>query len=132
MRSVTKYYAFDGTEFDTAEECLAYEAELHHRLNEVVIFFDSNRNILVDPTPDIVNDKAYYMYILNKAGCEDLFNWLIREVGFVEPTCRFLQNEVLCWDNDKETWKNMTVEYKVLKIQHDSIVSKATLRGDGA
>lgn len=132
MRSVPKYYAVDETEFDTAEECLAYEAELHHRLNDVVIFFDSNRNILVDPTPDIVNDKAYYMYILNTAGCEDLFNWLIREVGFVGPACRFLQNEVLRWDNEEEKWKNMTIEYRVLKTLHESIVSKATLRGDGA
>lgn len=116
MRVETHYFADDDTEFDTEEECLAYEAMLKEQL-DAVAFFDDDFNEVTE----VKNIESYgvYMYIKDKSKAEALFNRLGEYISFDKPDFGVSTGDVLQWtDAGWESIKNrieelQTVFYKI-------------------
>ena len=50
MRTVTVYYAYDGTEFYDSEECKAYEGQAIYHINQwnrCCTFLDNNMDYMI-------------------------------------------------------------------------------------
>lgn len=74
MREVTMYYAYDGTEFDSREECLRYERNVLNLMKEIdsaYSFFDMDMNVFIAPVDD--NIDVWF----------DWFGWVFDECVFI-------------------------------------------------
>lgn len=113
MRTVSVYYAYDGTEFYDPEECKAYEDQAIYHINQwnrCCIFFDSNMDYMIlAPGLDIEKaldcfyemlDKCAYIKINEKIP-SDSFNFLTMTLDYYLP-----DNEVglYKYDYDKGEW----------------------------
>lgn len=124
MTIETKYIAFDGTKFDNEKDCLEYEASIQEKFR-CVVFLDKNRNVIVHPSVVQVEQEAYFMYIVDAKKSPELFDWISSQTGFISPSCRYNDNDVLEWDNPEEIWRNQTTEYLLLKSKVESVASRA-------
>ena len=70
MRTVTVYYAYDGTEFYNPEECKEYERPAMYHINQwnrCCIFFDNNMDYMIlAPGLDIEETLDYFYEMLGK------------------------------------------------------------------
>ena len=81
MRIEITYYADDGEEFDNEEECREYERDVRERL-ESVIFFNQFQELMSEPTIYEIEEKAYYLTVLDPKMAENLFDWLDDQISF--------------------------------------------------
>lgn len=108
MRIETTYYADDGTEFYSKEECEAYEKEWEESLDSV-LFFDEAMNPLT--TPEELDDM-WYLFIVDEPKSRTLFQHIVDQRGLDVPTeeCQFSAGEVLMYDEDGgwgDSWINL-------------------------
>lgn len=108
MRIETTYYADDGTEFDTEEECLAYEQEWQDSIGSA-LFFDENMKPLLK---DEELDDVWYLFIVDEPKSRVLFQHIVDQRGLDVPTeeCQFSAGEVLMYDEDGgwgDSWINL-------------------------
>lgn len=116
MRKEVHYFADDDTEFDTEEECLAYEAMFKEQL-DAVAFFDDDFNEITD----VENIEGYgvYMYIKDRGKAEALFDRLYEYISFDKPDFDVSNGDVIQWtDAGWESIKDrieelQTVFYKI-------------------
>ena len=94
MRTETIYYAFDDSEFDNEEECLAYEKEIKDRMNAAV-FYDDEKAI-VDVEKDGTGN-VYYIRIVDAKRALFLFAWLCDYCGFDYPNDDDSQPPLVRW-----------------------------------
>ena len=109
MRIETTYYADDGTEFYSKEECIAYEKEWAESLDSV-LFFDEAMNPLT--TPEELDDM-WYLFIVDEPKSRILFSHITDQRGTCVPTdcIAYSAGEVLMYDEDGEwfdSWINLS------------------------
>lgn len=112
MRSETTYYAFDDTEFYSAEECLAYEKSVSEQMTAAE-FYDDEMN-LVDVQKDGTGD-AYYIRIINAEKAPGLFSWLNDQYGFEYPQGEFEDGDVFSYDTRCDEWINLINQKKLIE-----------------
>ena len=112
MRSETTYYAFDDTEFYSAEECIAYEKSVSEQMTAAE-FYDDEMN-LVDVQKDGTGD-AYYIRIINAEKAHGLFSWLNDQYGFEYPQGAFEDGDVFSYDTRCDEWINLINQKKLIE-----------------
>ena len=97
VRKEVHYFADDGTEFDTEEECLEYERTFKDQIT-AVRFFDDD----YDELSDLEHIEGYgvYMYIVDRDKAELLFNRLGEYISFDQPDFGVSNGDVLMWQDD--------------------------------
>lgn len=86
MEKIITYKAFDGTMFNSEDECFSYESKhTHHNLFHIK-FFDKNGQLYFIDKNKMFSDKIYYkceeIYIPEESFKD--FLWLSRECGWYE------------------------------------------------
>ncbi len=81
MRIEITYFADDGEEFGTEEECREYEESLKTDLNSV-IFFTEDHKLMKYPKLKDIEQEAYYLKVLDPEKAEKLFDWLHYQISF--------------------------------------------------
>lgn len=106
MRIEIHYFAEDDTEFDTEEECKAYEQSLWDNFDSVV-FFDDHFNIMNRERNSIsgIADLAWYIEILDGEKAERLFKWLYSFAGMcTDGLTDLVAGDIYAWDNTDSVW----------------------------
>lgn len=106
MRIEITYFADDDTEFDTEEECRAYEARQTEDFKSV-LFFDEDLNQLTECNEDTFA-CAIYMKILDGEKADRLMKW---QWGYFGVCMDGLPSElhdgdIYAWDDITELWYN--------------------------
>ena len=109
MRIEKTYYAFDETEFDDEESCLAYERETRANLGAAK-FFDDDRKP-VDVAKDGTGD-VYFIRIKDKEKAPELFSWLCKYYGFEYPTDEYENEDLFVYDCDHDEWVNLNEQLR--------------------
>ena len=122
------YVADDGKEFETEEECIAYENRdsIHKILDAVTLYnIDGeriNRATVFENFIELFNSYlTKYLIIDSSANEEDLirFSSFLYNVHGVEfPTCAGKYR----WDSDKENWVEFEEDIRNFKAMWDSII----------
>ena len=112
MRSETTYYAFDDTEFYSAEECLAYEKSVSEQMTAAE-FYDDEMN-LVDVQKDGTGN-VYYIRIINAEKAPGLFSWLYDQYGFDYPRGEFEDGDVFSYYARNDEWINLINQKKLIE-----------------
>ena len=120
MHSVTTWYAFDETEFDSKEECEEYERTTLDLINSVM-FFDYEMNYLKDPTVADIEELAFYMIITDVKKAEALFDYLPRYISFEAPN-RIENGSMFEYDKDDCSWIDLQYEYVVIGARLERLV----------
>ena len=120
MRTEIHYFADDETEFDTEEECRAYEEEFMDLLSSVQ-FFDENF-ITVRTVEDIETD-AVFMYIKDSLKACDLFDRLCGWISFEAPYGVPYYNGDILWMKDTGEWINIGMEIDRMTAIKDTVLS---------
>lgn len=94
------FVAEDGTEFDTEEECLAYEQAVSET---GMRFFDSKLKEIKTDTAVTAADNAYFIVVENDEQAMAFISYLRSEYGTVMP-CPVSDGQVWGYDAEKETW----------------------------
>ena len=113
------YIADDGTEFDTEEECRAYENEFNDLLASVE-FFDENF-ILIRKVEDVESDVTF-MYIRDAKKAKKLFPRLCDYISFESPDYVAYETGDTLWFNDVGCWVNVDAEIKRLNTIRRTII----------
>lgn len=101
--TITKtYVAFDDTEFDNEDDCLAYEKAVM-KSAEAVVFLDGTKQRITE----FGDYSCHSMYMLiKKAGeAEELFRWLDEYYGFEWPNDELEDGAMYKWVDDR--WINL-------------------------
>lgn len=102
MKKVVTWVAEDETEFDTEEECYAYE----HRYDGVMdaaVFLDDEFNVIEQDFEQIY-DRFVYIVIKDKEKAPGLFDALHDyEWCFVRPE-EYSDATILMWDSEEECY----------------------------
>lgn len=106
MRTETTYYAFDETEFDNEQDCLAYEESLNRSMASV-IFFNENRKRIVQPTCEDIECYAMYMKIVDADKAEEIFDWLPAYISFEKPKGKLKNGTLYSYNCDNGGWDDM-------------------------
>ena len=113
MRTVTVYYAYDGTEFDSAVECKKYErhaSSLMREFNRHVFLLDIMKRPIICPTTIRIEDiltwfhQAYGLcsYVnINTELSNDLITFIDRDLGLIFPPNKV---GLYRYDYDKDEW----------------------------
>ena len=116
MRSETTYYANDETEFDSEEECLAYEAALKNA-SKSVHFFDEHQARMSNATPEDVCNYSIYAKIIDAELAKKHFKWLYEFVGMTVPKIELHNGDVIKWDGESDDWVNLSDHVKRLQTE---------------
>ena len=129
MRAETKYYAIDDTEFDTREECEAYEKALKDGFNSIV-FFDENMKQITGFDPGHISDYAFFMGIREPEKAYEFIRWLYGYAGMCIDGIpeNMKAGEAYAWDNSDGEWHNPAAKLAELS----AIVDKIAKAVDGA
>ena len=117
MREVTMYYAYDGSEFNDREECLAYEEDtldLMKEIDSAYSFFDMDMNVFIAPADDNIDvwldwfgwvfDEC--VFICRDANLSDAAN------DFIRRECGYgIQNTDFDWDLGWFRWSEEDIDW---------------------
>lgn len=108
MRIETKYFADDDTEFETEEECRAYEQFQKDCMGAVAIF-DDEMNYLDSPTLEQMESYAFYIYIRDGGKATSLFSWLGEQISFDDDGIKYplVAGDLYAFNADNGKWNNM-------------------------
>ena len=109
MRVEVTYYAFDGEEFSTKEECLAYEEELRSGFDSV-LFFDESKAIMESPDAEDIEKDAYFVLVLDEGKARGLFEWLRYQISFEWGEEDVIKGDYYKWTEDG--WVNINRVYR--------------------
>lgn len=119
MKKVVTWIADDGEEFDTEEQCLAYEHRFDDAL-DAALFLDDDFNV-IPFNLERVYDSFQYIVIKDAEKARDLFwaiyNW---EICFVIPK-GYKNWDILSWNGDCESYDFLYEERRKLNDKIDSI-----------
>ena len=108
MRTEITYYADDGTEFDTEDECLAYEKEGEEALGSVLCFDEEMKPLTMTGE----YHDPYYIFIVDADRSRTLFERIADQRGICLPTkaSEYSNGDVLMYDEDgswDDSWLNL-------------------------
>lgn len=108
MRIETKYFADDDTEFESEEECRAYEQFQKDCMGAVAIF-DDDMNYMDSPTLEEIESYAFYIFIRSGAKAESLFSWLKEQISFDDDGIKYplVAGELYAFSADNGKWYDM-------------------------
>ena len=109
MRVEVTYYAFDGEEFSTKEECLAYEEGLRSGFDSV-LFFDESKAIMESPDAEDIEKDAYFVLVLDEGKARGLFEWLRYQISFEWGEEDVIKGDYYKWTEDG--WVNINRVYR--------------------
>lgn len=119
MQIKTTYIADDGEEFNTQEECFAYE----HRFDNAMyaaIFLDDDFNVIPFDL-EKVYDQFIYIVIRDAEKAKDLFDAIHDyEWCFVRPET-YSNGDFLMWDTEDEWYVNLKQESVKIQAKIDAI-----------
>lgn len=103
------YIADDGEEFDSEEECLAYEKAAKERFNSV-IFFNENKEIIENPTLDEIESEAFFFYPTDEKKMHAVIDWLNYQLGmgWNEMMDPIVANHFYGYSTKLEGWFDLT------------------------
>lgn len=109
MRVEKTYYAFDETEFNDEESCLAYEQEVRAKLGAAKFFDDERKPV------DAVKEgtgSVYFVRIEDKDKAPEFFSWLCQYCGFDYPVGDYENGDIFVYDCDHEDWVNLNEQLR--------------------
>ena len=106
METKITYIADDGEEFDSEEECLAYENAFKHVGG--VIAFDEDKHVVF--SAEEVATEAEYYYITNAEKARKTFAFIDDYYGTEVPTT-FDDGDLFRFDYDRDKWVNVFNEF---------------------
>ena len=109
MRIEVKYFADDETEFETEEECRAYEEATALNMGSVV-WFDEDLNRMDSPGILDIESSAYGMYIIDEEKAVGLCNWLYEQISFQPPHIEMPKGAFLWYDVEIDEWVDVGKE----------------------
>lgn len=122
MRIEISYFAVDDTEFDTKEECEAYEDALGEGFKSIV-FFDEDMKQIDVFNAERISESAFYMGIREPEKAYDFIRWLYGYAGLcIDGIPENLKaGDVYAWDNDDGEWHNPMEKLRKLQATVDKI-----------
>ena len=120
MRIETTYYAFDDTEFDNAEECLAYEEPIKQLLDSCV-FLNSDKEEITKDNLEDVQGNCFYIYVKSEKANE-LFPWMYDTYGFEYPSNEVEADDIFMWDERRDEWFNVRNRVNYLTNEMLSVI----------
>ena len=128
MRTETRYYAIDDTEFDSAEECLAYEAELKTQLDGFLLFDEHGQPLTFKDSTyreyDAISSYLRVIYIVDADKAIHGLKWLSDQTGcYLPPLDELDSGQIWYDDTDQWDWVNLTERYNTCKSIIQSIQS---------
>lgn len=125
MTTKTTYIANDGEEFETEEECLAYEKAMDP--SEGVVMFDSEYEILHGGVPAAMYEAAMYLYIINEKKATAFFNWIGVNTGYNTPS-DYHTGDLLYYsdyhDYNKDDYSNLDKDISELIKKKEILIGK--------
>lgn len=120
MRIETTYFAFDDTEFDTEEECIAYETEQNALWDSVVLLDEEFHG----PKPGIgmlefAVGFAIYVKVIDVEKYGKLFNWVYEYSGTsMPPVDTIYTGGVFKYDESvRENWIDLTERLREITME---------------
>lgn len=126
MRIETIYYADDGTEFDTEEECRQYESAITDGMDSC-LFYDGDMKKIEGGFEEIW-DHTEYVAILDEEKVKPLFNYLWDMYGF-KPPMGYNTGDIFAWNAHDETWSDLKEEFYTISCIMGVITKDMTERG---
>lgn len=125
MRVETKYFAFDETEFETEEECAAYEKKLDELWDSVILLdeeFRTYEDAKMEPL-EFAESSAIYVKVLDADKAGELINWIYEYSGISMPPVDMLYTGgVFKFDaNAREEWVDLTERLREVTMEMESI-----------
>ena len=120
MRVETHYFADDDTEFDTEEECLAYERTFKEQLDAVLFFTDDFEEVT---SVEDIDGYGVYMLIKDRDKAECLFDRLGEYISFDKPDFGVSTGDVLQWTD--AGWESIKDRIEELQTVFYKITEKA-------
>lgn len=115
MRIETKYFADDGEEFATEQECREYELKMEDIFSGAV-FLDRKFDV-VENDYNAINDYAQYAVIVNSDKAQKLFE-AIYESGCEFPGLPvYSDGDIWEWDSNNYEWDEISVQIRALKAK---------------
>lgn len=116
MRIETKYFADDDTEFETEEECRAYE-QFHKDCMESIAIFDDEMNYMDSPTLEQIESYAFYIYIRDGYKASRLFSWLKEQISFDDEGIDYpiVSGELYAFNAENGKWYEMDAQLVSLR-----------------
>lgn len=102
MTIIKTYVAFDDTEFNDEESCLAYEKAVM-KSTEAVVFLDGTRSRITEFGE--YSSRSMYMLVKKAEEAKDLFRWLDEYYGFEWPNDEIEDGAMYKWVDDR--WVNL-------------------------
>lgn len=131
MEQITIFKAFDGTLFDTEEECLEYEGQNYPSddgLKYIYLWDENMRPIVLDTdgifSYAILYERTHWFILkkINNSSVECITR--ILETGHYPYPEEFIEGDVYAWS--KDGWYNYSAEFREIKdnleIIHGSII----------
>lgn len=133
MRIETKYFAWDESEFDTEEECLAYEKGLEDMWSGVVLI-DEEYRTQVDaqmPAHDFLEGFALYIKVLDVEKAKEMINWVTEYSGVsVPPVDMIYENGLFKFDEDaQDEWVDLYERLREVTLEVESVEKKVNSLG---
>lgn len=112
MRVEIRYFADDGEEFQSEQECVEYERNLEDIFSGAV-FLDGKFNAIENDF-NAINDYAQYTAVVNADKAKRLF-FAIRESGCdFPPLPVYRDGDIWQWDSVSYEWVEISVEIRAL------------------
>ena len=107
MTTKVTYIACDGEEFETAEECLAYEKAMDP--SDSLVMLDDDYCIIEGYDPASMYEHAMYLYIVDDKKVVSFFNWIEINTGYIIPEM-YKTGDLLYYDNLSNNYVNLNKE----------------------
>ena len=122
MEIITKYVAFDGTEFDCEEDCANYEFET--KAKDCIKYFtlyDYDRKPIKFCADDKNLGDVFYIVIKDEKAFSFLDDWMI-DCGYYSTIGKSAYNQNIknyvglwMWDEQEEDWKHWETEMSKMR-----------------
>lgn len=123
MRIEVTYYAEDGKEFSSEEECRAYEREKMASFDSVM-FFDDNFAWHKQPDIPFVESDAVYFKVVDASKAEILFDWLGELCGACFPEEPLKEGHIYVYDSEDPANDNYWVDYTKRLEETQKVVAR--------
>lgn len=106
MRVEIHYFADDDTEFDSEEECKAYERS-QKELFTVATFFDENMRLMQTESYYDIEEYAHFIIVHDAEKAAKLFEHLREMISFGDTPSTLHKDDVLYYDPNDGDWHDM-------------------------
>lgn len=126
MTTKTIYISNDGEEFETEEECLAYER--NRDASGAVLMFAANRLPITDTDSITAFEDASYLYILDEERAKAFFRAIKDDYSYAIPKLDEVTNfSLYAYEEDRSGQSYMDLDDKIaeLEVLRDELLDRA-------